>query len=243
MTLKLSLFYYGPHTPEVDSAILGIKPQYVIINTSQGLWGQISSHNVFQEIPAYHAAGIKIIGYITAGYEGLGSKGNVGPEWYTLAKNEQMIKNMAQIDGVDGVFIDECSAFPNDSSREYLKALTDYAHSFGLITWGNVGQADFDPWFFTQGGFDLMHSNEDWAGQSLSEVQRNWGYRISITGSNPGYTAQQACDLTVKAWQMGLAYCYISNVGYDSVASWLADYSSLLIKNKLSQSGTTTTNK
>jgi hypothetical protein len=32
----------------------------------------------------------------------------------------------------------------------------------------------------------------------------------------------------VKAWQMGLAYCYISNAGYDAVPSWLADYADLL---------------
>ena len=229
--LKLNLFYYGMHTVAVDSLILGVRPQYVITNTSQGLWGQISSHNSFTEMTAYHAAGIKVIGYITAGYEGQGSKGNIGPEWYTLAKNEQMIRNMAEIDGVDGVFIDECSAYPNQSSQAYLKELTDYAHSFGLITWGNVGQADFDSWFFTQGGFDLMHSNEDWAGQGLSEVQRDWGYRISVTGSNPGYTAQDAFNLTVKAWGTGLAFCYISNTGYDSVPGWLDEYAKLLRKN------------
>ena len=229
--LKLSIFYYGLHTPAINFLILKTRPQYVIINTPQGLWSQVSGQNIFQDMAAYHTAGIKIIGYITAGYEGLGSKGDIGPEWYTLEKKEQLIRNMAQIDGVDGVFIDECSAFPNDSSKAYLKALTGLAHSYGLITWGNVGQADFDPWFFTQGGFDLMHSNEDWVGQSLTEVQRNWGYRISVTGSNASYTAQAAFNLTVKAWQMGLAYCYVSNTGYDSVPSWLEEYSKLLRDN------------
>jgi len=200
----------------------------VIINTPQGLWTQISNYSVFQRITAYKAAGIKVIGYITAGYEGHGSKGNISPEWYTLKMNQQLIKNMAEIDGVDGVFIDECSAFPDESSKIYLKTLSDLAHSYALITWGNVGQAEFDSWYFTRGGFDMMHSNEDWKGQPLSPVQRNWSRRISVTGSSPEYTVKDAFNLTVKAWQMGFAYCYISNTGYDSIPSWFEEYTKLL---------------
>jgi hypothetical protein len=226
--LRINVFFYGSHTPSIDSLILSARPQYAIINSPHGLWSEISNHNVFKEIDAYKAAGIKVIGYLTAGYEGLGSTGDIDPEWYTLEMNQKLIKNMAEIDGVDGVFIDECSAFPGESSRTYLKTLTDLAHSYGLITWGNVGQSEFDTWYFTKGGFDLMQSNEDWNGQSLSQVQRDWGYRISVTGFNPSYTAQDAYNLTVKAWQMGLAYCYISDAGYASIPSWFEEYIRLL---------------
>jgi len=42
--------YYGVHTPAIDSLILGARPQYAIINTPHGLWGEISGHGVFYEI-------------------------------------------------------------------------------------------------------------------------------------------------------------------------------------------------
>jgi len=230
--VPLPIIYYGAHTPEIDALIISLRPQYAIINTPHGLWGQMSGHSTFTEMAAYKSAGIKVIGYITAGYEGTGSAGNIDPAWYSLEMNQQLIRNMAEIDGVDGVFIDECSAFPGQTAQAYLKTLTDLAHSYGLITWGNVGQAQFDKWFFTQGGFDLMHSNENWNGQDLTTVQRDWGYRISVSGFNPGYTAQDAFDLTAKAWQSGLAYCYICDTGYVSIPSWLNDYFFLLSKYK-----------
>ena len=106
----------------------------------------------------------KLSRYITAGYEGTHSDGNISAQWYSLDTNEQLIKNMAELDGVNGVFIDECSAFPDQSEKNYITALTGLAHSLGLLTWGNVGEADFDSWYFTAGGFDLMQLNEDWHG-------------------------------------------------------------------------------
>ncbi len=226
--MRINLIFYGTHTPIIDSRILSVKPQYVIVNSPHGLWSEISGTNIFPNMAAYKAAGIKVIGYITAGYEESGSNGSLDHKWYTLGINQTMIKKMAEIDHVDGVFIDECSAFPSEISRTYLKTLTDLAHSYGLITWGNVGQAEFDTWFFTKGGFDLMQSNEDWYGQNLSQVQHDWGNWISVAGLKPGCTAQDAFNLTVKAWQQGLAYCYITDSGYTAIPSWLDDYASLL---------------
>ena len=232
--LRINLIFYGTHTPDIDSLIKDVRPQFAIINPPHGLWGEISGSYSFHNIGAYRAAGIKVIGYLTAGYEGAGSDGGIGPEWSTLAVNQSLVKKMAEIDHVDGVFIDECSAFPGPDSRAYLKTLTDLAHSYGLITWGNVGQAQFDSWFFTGSGFDFMHSNENWSGQNLSAVQRDWGYRISVSGAKPTYTAQDAYDLTVKAWQEGFAYCYISDLGYSSLPSWFDEYADLLQNYKLS---------
>jgi hypothetical protein len=226
--LRINLIFYGIHTPLIDARILSVKPQYVIINAPHGLWSEISGTDIFQNMAAYKTAGIKIIGYITAGYEESGSKGSLDRKWYTLGTNQTLIRKMAEIDRVDGVFIDECSAFPGASSRTYLKTLTDLAHSYGLITWGHVGQAEFDTWFFTKGGFDLMQSNEDWCGQRLSQVQRDWGNWISVAGLKPGCTAQAAFDLTVKAWQQGLTYCYITDSGYTALPLWLEDYARLL---------------
>lgn len=228
-TLNLNLIYYGNATPTVDSQILKAKPKYLIINSPHGLWTQISSDNAFQNIAEYQAAGIKVIGYITGGYEGTHSDGSINPMWYTLEMNEELIKSMAEMDHVDGVFIDECTDFPSDTSKTYLKTLTDLAHSYGLITWGNVGDADFDPWYFIEGGFDLMQSSEDWHGQTLSQIQHDWGYRISVSGLGTTNTAQDAYKLTEEAWQQGIGYCYISTT-YKELPSWFEDYIALLRK-------------
>lgn len=234
--LPLPLFYYGDVTPDIEPIILKIKPQYLIINPSHGLWGEITkqSPNVFLDISVYKAAGIKVIGYVTAGYQGRQSGGDIDPKWYTLEMNKKLIKDMAEIDHVDGVFFDECSAFPDDEGKKYLKELTDFAHSYGLITWGNVGSALFSPWFFTDGGFDLVHSNENWYGQNLTEVQRNWGNRISVTGFHNDYNVNDAFDLTVRAWRKGLAYCSIYNLEYHSLPSWSVEYAEKLRQYQLS---------
>ncbi len=226
--VPLNLVYYGAYTPAVDSLIISAHPQYVIVNTPQGPWGQISGDNALQDIAACQAAGIKVIGYLTAGYESTYTDGDIPAQWYTLAANEESITGMAKIDGVNGVFIDECSAFPDQAGKDYLTDLTSLAHSLGLLTWGNVGQADFDPWYFTAGGFDLMQSNEDWTGQELTQVQKDWASRISVTGSSPDMTAQNAFNLTENAREKGIAYCYICSTGYDSLPSWLEQYSRLL---------------
>ena len=226
--IPLNLIYYGVHTSAIDSLIISVRPQYVIENTPEGLWGQIGGNNVLQDIHSYQSAGIKVIGYITSGYEGTKSNGDIAPQWYSLATNEKLIKNMAELDGVNGVFIDECSAFPGLGDKEYLTTLTNLAHGLGLLTWGNVGEADFDSWYFTAGGFDLMQSNEDWSGQNLTQVQKDWGSRISVTGSAPQETAIEAFGQTVAAWKKGLAYCYVSDTGYDSLPAWLKLYTELL---------------
>ncbi len=229
--LPLNVVFYGIHTPSIDARILRTRPQYVIINPPHGLWGEMvvsARCQCLNKVAEYKAAGIKVIGYITAGYEGRGSAGEIDLKWYTLEMNQKLIKNMAEIDHVDGVFIDECSPFPNRRSQTYLKTLTDLAHSYDLIIWGNVGEAQFSSWFFRSGGFDLMQSNENWCGQGLSQVQHDWRSRISVLGSSPSHTAQDALALTIDAWQKGLAYCYIDDSGYTSIAPWFEEYVALL---------------
>lgn len=226
--LPIAVFFYGNHTAEIDRRICSVRPRYVIVNPPHGLWGQIGGNNVLRDISRYKAAGIQVIGYLTSGYEAQGSAGRIDPRWYSLKTNRNLIKDMAEKDKVDGVFIDECSFFPEQHSRKYLKSLTDLAHSCNLITWGNVGGDHFDDWFFTGGGFDLMQSSENWHGQELSPVQNGWGSRISVIGANPEYTAQDAYKLTINAWQKKLAYCYVCNMGYTSLPAWFEEYTILL---------------
>jgi hypothetical protein len=232
--IRLSVIYYGEHTPEIDSAIIAFRPQYIIANSAHGLWGEVYGYDtqwLLHDIPRYQEAGIKVIGYLTSGYEHQGRGSGIELKWYSLEINKKFIKNMAEIDGVDGVFIDECSSYPDRDSKEYLKELTELAHSYGLIVWGNTGHDDFDEWFFTDGGFDFMHSSEQWRGQLLSEVQRKWGHRISVTGFNPSYTAEDAYKLIKNAWDKGLAYAYVSNSeGYDELPTWITDLTASLLE-------------
>jgi hypothetical protein len=225
---------YIRHDQDFDARILSVRPEYVVGNPLHGVWGEWSADNgqdtswLLHDVERYQNEGIKVIGYITAGYEGWGSAGGLPQSYCSLETNKRLIKNMAEIDHVDGIFIDELTAEPWDSSKEYLKELTDLAHSYGLITWGNAGVDEFDEWFFTEGGFDFMHSSETWRGQDLSEVQREWGHRISVTGFDPSYTAKDAFELTVDAWEKGLAFCYINDEGYSSIAPWFEEYVAML---------------
>jgi hypothetical protein len=223
---------YGNHSPAYDARILSIRPEYVIDNPPHGLYGERGNYTeswLLQDVAGYQAAGIKVIGYITGGYEGAGGDDGYSSYWYSLELNKMLIRNMIELDGVDGIFIDECSEQPNAASKAYLMALTDLIHSYpGKIAWGNTGVDQFDEWFFTEGGFDLMQSSESWRGQALSQVQRDWGHRISVTGFRSSYTAQDAYNLTIDAWEKGLAYAYINTVEYIAIAPWFEEYAAML---------------
>lgn len=228
--IRLNMVYYGRHTPEVDAHIINLNPQYIIGNPAHGLWGEVYGPEtgwLLQNVARFQASGIKVIGYITAGYEGRGSGSGIEFKWSTLDMNKMLIKDMATIDRVDGVFIDECSAFPGNEGKKYLKELADYAHSFNLFVWGNVGSADFSDWYFTEGGFDMMNANENWRGQPLSRVQAEWGDRISVTSHDNAYDARLAYELTLDAWSKGLAYSYLSP-RYSVIPDWMNDFMDLL---------------
>jgi hypothetical protein len=183
-------------------------------------------------IDQYHAKGIKVIGYISGGYEGgVGvhkSGDGYAPNWCSLEINKMLIRNMATIDKVDGAFIDQCSDFPIAASKTYLTELSNLAHSYGLIVLVNVGVDDFDEWYLTSRVADLVQSSEAWVGQSLSPVQKKWGSRICVTGFKSSYTAQDTYRLTIDTWFKGLAYCYINTTGYTSIAPWFEEYTQLL---------------
>jgi hypothetical protein len=222
--IRLNIIYYGQHTPEVDDLLISVGPQYIISNTAHGLWGEAYGNETWwllQDVGKFQEADIKVIGYLTAGYEGTGSGSGIELKWYTLEFNKQVIRNMAELDGVDGVFIDECSSYPGAASKAYLKELSDLAHSYGLIVWGNVGHDAFDEWFFSEGGFDMMNATENWRGQYLTPVQQKWGHRISVAGFDTTYTVKDAYHLTRDAWYKGLAYAYIATDGYAWIPAWI----------------------
>jgi hypothetical protein len=239
--LRMNMKSYGNHDElsysdtlgnvPYDQRILTIKPAIVIDNPPHGLYGEMEKPKytdswLLQDIAGYHAAGIKIIGYISGGYEGSGGDDHYAPYWYNLGTNKMLITNMATIDHVDGVFIDECTDYPNAASKSYLTELSNHARSYGLTVWMNVGVDDFDEWYFTVA--DFMQSSEAWVGQDLTSVQQRYSSRIGVTGFNSSYTAQDAYNLTVDAWNKGLAYCYINTVEYTGIAPWFEEYAQML---------------
>ncbi len=225
--VDIGLVYYGKHAPAEDEQILKLKPRFIIGNPAHSLWGEAYGYDTWwllQNVSRFQGAGIKVIGYLTAGYEGKGSSSGIEGKWFTLEMNKKLIKNMAELDRVDGVFIDECSAFPGAEAKQYLKELTDLARSYKLITWGNTGQGNFDSWYFSEGGFDFMHSGEDWHGQAITTLQRQWGSRMSVTGFKSSYSVEDAVRLTLDAWKKGLAFPYINSSGYSTLPGWLEEY-------------------
>jgi len=245
--LRMNMKSYGTHDTlscsdtlgcvPYDERILSIRPEYVIDNPPHGLYGEMDEQQyhegytydyLLQDVAGYQAAGIKVIGYITSGYEGAGGDDHYSPYWYSLETNKMLITNMATLDHVDGVFIDEVSDYPNAARKDYLQQLSDLAHSYGLIVWMNTGVDDFDEWYFTSNVADFMQSSEAWTGQSLSPVQAKWGSRIGVTGFSKRYTAEDAYNLTIDAWCKGIAYCYINNVEYTKIAPWFEEYAEML---------------
>lgn len=218
-----------------DERVKYVRPQYVIDNPAHGAYGRFYGAGetwLLQKamIDQYHALGIKVIGYIAGGYEGDGPEGGEPRSFSDLEFNKQTIREMASLDGVDGVFIDEVSEYPELDPRRanYLKELTSLAKSYGLIVWGNTGMDQFSDWFFTQGGFDFMQSSESWVGQDLSPIQRTYGSRISVTGFKESYTAQDALRLTLDAMDKGLAFAYINDREYTDFAPWFEEYVDML---------------
>ncbi len=224
------MVYYGKHSTRVDGRILKVRPEYLVANTAHSLWGEAYGYKtgwLLQDVEEFHEAGIKLIGYLTSGYGGKGSASGLESRWYTLEMNQRLVRNMAELDGIDGVFIDECSAYPEDSEKAYLKQLSDLAHNYGLIVWGNVGENDFDSWYFTDGGFDFINSTEQWYGQDLTPVQTEWGNRISVIGLKAGHKLHEAEELTIDAWQKGLAYCYVTR-SYVLLPPWIEEFAARL---------------
>ncbi len=224
----MCMFSYGGHNSAYDSRLLAIVPEYLIDNTAHGFWGEYTgsygSTSLLQNVSRMQAAGMKVIGYTSCGYEGRGSGGGQPLSMFTLASVKKQITNMAQLDGVNGVFIDEVDAYPSATQKQYLKELSTLAHSLGIVIWGNTGVNSFDAWFFGDGGFDFVHSTEQWTGQALTATQKTYGSRISVAGFKSTYAAADAVRLTQDAWSKGIRFCYVNNAEYQTIAPWFEQY-------------------
>lgn len=229
-TTRINMYSYGSHSVAYDARLLNIRPAYLIDNTAHGYWGEYtrsySSSSLLQNVAGMKAAGMKVIGYTSSGYEGRG--GGAPASMTTLDLVKKQVYNMARLDGVDGVFIDETDGWPNAAQKDYLKQLSDYAHSLGVSIWANPGVNSFDPWYFNAGGYDFVQSTEQWRGAALSSVQLQYGSHISVAGFAASYTVDDAVRLTQDAWNKGIKFCYINTGEYTSMAPWFEDYAARL---------------
>jgi hypothetical protein len=251
--LKMTLVEQSNHAADSTSDLLGsvpydlrlfyIKPEIILANTPHGLYGEINhqtynqAYNLdgvrLQNVEGYHNAGIKIFGYITAGYEGSHSGTGLDSSWYTLTACETLINNMALYDGVDGVFIDEVTDNPNDTQKAFLTSLGTYAHSLSLTVMMNTGTNGLDSWFFTSGVADYMMSTEEWDSQwptpqTLTSTQQTYGSRIAVTSHADNNTQARAYAITMDAWNRGVKYCYPSVTNYYTIPPWFEGYANNL---------------
>ena len=72
-----------------------------------------------------------------------------------------------------------------------------------------------------------MNSTEQWTGQNPSSVQQQYGNRISVANYETN-SAEEAFNLTVDAWEKGIAYCYVNNNEYQTPATWFEEYVAML---------------
>lgn len=154
---RMLVFSYGSHTlAGYDAKLLATVPYYLVDNVTHGFWGEKNGYDnpAFLDhagILQMQAAGMKVIGYTSTGYEGSGSAGNHGTYIISLPIVKKQIYNMIVLDGCDGVFFDECSSsltpYPPDNpvtlaKQAYLRECASYTQSLGGIAWFNTGVND-----------------------------------------------------------------------------------------------------
>lgn len=230
---SMFMVYYGPHIGSVDERILEARPAYLVANTAHGLWTQVNGNTTgrpLEDAAVLQQAGIKVLSYLTSGYGGRGSAGSLDSRWCSLATLERLMESAAGQDRVDGVFVDECPAFPDGGQKDYYRQLTSMAQCHGLTVWGNVGQNDFDPWYFTDAGFDFMNSSERWDGEELTPVQSRWRQRISIISLEAGHSLEAALDIFKEARRRGFAGCCVTT-SYLELPEWTGELA-LMLANK-----------
>lgn len=227
-SMGMLLVYYGHHSEAIDARIIAARPEFLAANTAHGLWAAVhgKSDSLLRNVPELQSAGIRVLGYLTSGYGGTGTSGTLDPLWYALDTNKQFITSMAELDRVDGIFADECPAYPDEAQKEYCRELAAFAHDSGLTVWGNVGESEFDPWYLSDGGYDLINTTEQWDG-SATTVQEDWGPRISVISAGGSPALDEAVSLARDAHRSGLAFCYVTN-SYTELPSWLDAYAGYL---------------
>lgn len=207
-TARCVLLYYSQHTADINARIDYIRPAILVTNTINGWWGFGIDR---AKVTHFQSLGISVFCYIWGNYE-------------TDTKAPVSIQRAIEQDGVDGVFIDGCSAYP--ASFTYIRALADIAHSYGKYIYINTGINDFDPRYFTEGDVDLVNGTEHFNG-SLSAVQKQYGSKCTVL-SFPVNSLDAAYNLIADAYSQGIAYAYTNTDEYASIAPYWEELADLL---------------
>ncbi len=212
-TVSINLIYYGSNSSITDQSIINANPEYLVNNSPAGPWRGNAN------ISKFMSAGIKYFEYIDGGYEGTVSQSIPND----LQSNLKYIDAIAKT-GAYGVFVDEVSAFPSASALNYLKQLSDSAHSLGLKVVFNVG---VDSWSDSLMNYcDFINSSEVWNNDTLTASQIKWASQtwFLTQGVNDATTA---ANLTKAAWSKGVKAIYVCS-SYVALPTWLASYITLI---------------
>lgn len=210
----INLVFYGSHNGIIDQQIAAAKPMFLIDNTPAGPWGGNCNASYFA------GYGIKVFSYIDGGYEGTQPREIPND----LASNLKYIDAISKESGTYGVFLDEVSAEPSNTSLNYLSQIYTRAKQDGLAVMFNTG---VDSWSDSLMQYcDYINSSEEYNGGAMSASQQKWESRTVLLAQDIG-DATTAANLTKTAISKGFLAEY-SCSSYESLPSYLTTYVSLI---------------
>lgn len=210
--IPLAVVAYWDWTTSITNAVVAALPDIVITNTPGGYWkGNCNP-------AAFTSHGIKILSYITGGYEGDEYSGN--PTEDALASNIARIDAIA-LDGSTGVFLDEVSSTLNSARKTYLTAIRNECLAKGLLLAINPGDSSFDTWLF--GIADYVMTDEQYAGSAASTTEKTNLAKCIVVGYSSNMTAALADQYSNAAITAGFGHTYHCN-DYNDFPSWFATY-------------------
>ncbi len=212
-THALAMVNYATHNDNVTNAVMtSIKnamPAILIDNTDHSLWGLSGGYGGTNNcsVSAYTVLGIGVYGYLTGGYEGT----SYGDARDNVTLNVARVNDMATIDGVTGVFLDEVSAFPDAADKVYLEAIETEADAHGLKLIFNTGVSTFDDTYLMAHA-DYVMTDESYSNRAPTSDESPWLSRIIVI-NNGATTVTNALTYTSNAW-------ITNGFGY----TWMTDY-------------------
>jgi hypothetical protein len=230
---RTMLVFYGTHSQSNMAKIYNIRPTYLLDNTTSGFWHtQFGLDDV--TVGQLQSVGIKVIGYTACHYANRAV--SESPDSDLVAE----VKNMINLDGVDGVFIDEAPPNPamrysgtyptgqyvTNENSTYMATLISIVHGLGKLIIFNPGLNDHSGDWYTLGADFMMGSEifENPADDGLSVVQlAHLDKAIVLRHPYPPeeVITEDISYLTMHhAYLAGIALTYSNSVEYTQLPDW-----------------------